>query len=84
MMHLADDRQPSELRLKGSQNGQNYIGLANEPAGGPQDREIVSFDGRIMVLRFVNPEINGRYGTGVYVRCAPSAGGVAQNKKKKK
>ena len=84
MMYLADQSELQELRLKGSQGGRNYIGPANEPAGGPQDREIVTFDGRIMVLRFVNPEINGRYGTGVYVRCAPSAGGVAQNKKKKK
>jgi hypothetical protein len=42
------------------------------------DREIVSFDGRVMLLRFTDPEIAGRYGTGVYVRCAPSAGGVAQ------
>jgi hypothetical protein len=84
LMYLADQSELQELRLKGSQSGQNYIGPANEPAGGPQDREIVSFDGRIMVLRFVNPEINGRYGTGVYVRCAPAAGGVAQNKKKKK
>jgi len=82
LMYLADQSELQELRLKGSQNGQNYIGPAGEPAGGPQDREIVSFDGRIMVLRFVNPEINGRYGTGVYVRCAPAAGGVAQKKKK--
>ena len=73
-----------ELRLKGGPNNTNFIGPAGEPAGGPQDREIVSFDGRIMLLRFTNPEINGRYGTGIYVRCAPSAGGgVAQSKKKK-
>ena len=26
MMHLADERQPSELRLKGSPEGKNYIG----------------------------------------------------------
>ena len=26
MMHLADERQPSELRLKGSPDGKNYIG----------------------------------------------------------
>ena len=36
-----------------------------------------------MLLKFSNPEIDGRYGTGIYVRCAPSAG-VAQSKKKKK
>jgi hypothetical protein len=43
----------------------------------------VSFDGRVMLLKFTNPEIDGRYGTGIYVRCAPAAGGVAQTKKKK-
>jgi hypothetical protein len=25
------------------------------------------------VLKFVDPEVAGRYGTGVYVRCAPRA-----------
>jgi hypothetical protein len=72
MMYLADSSELQELRLKGSQGGRDYIG----PAGltpGPQDREIVSFDGRVMLLRFVDPEIDGRYGTGVFVRCAPRA-----------
>ena len=83
MMYLADQSELQELRLKGGPNNRNFIGPAGEPAGGPQDREIVSFDGRIMLLKFTNPEIDGRYGTGIYVRCAPSAGGVAQTKKKK-
>jgi len=81
VMHLADQPTPQELRLKGSTTGRNYIGPPGEPAGS-QDREIVSFDGRVMLLRFTNPEISGRYGTGVYVRCAPSPGGVAQRAKK--
>lgn len=84
MMYLADQSELQELRLKGGPNNTNFIGPAGEPAGGPQDREIVSFDGRIMILRFTNREIDGRYGTGIYVRCAPSAGGVAESKKKKK
>jgi hypothetical protein len=83
MMYLADQAELQELRLKGAPNNRNFIGPSDEPAGGPQDREIVSFDGRIMLLKFSNPEIDGRYGTGVYVRCAPAAGGVAQTKKKK-
>jgi hypothetical protein len=70
MMYLADSAQLQELQLKGSTNGKNYIGPPGN-AGGPQDREIVSFDGRSMVLRWMDPEIAGRYGTGVYVRCAP-------------
>ena len=54
MMYLADQSQPAELRLKGSPNGRNYVGPPGE-AGGPQDREIVAFDGRFMVLRFTDP-----------------------------
>ena len=50
MMYLADSAQLQELQLKGSQSGKNYIGPPGDP-GGPQDREIVSFDGRTMVLR---------------------------------
>jgi hypothetical protein len=69
MMYLADSNDLHELQLKGSQNGKNYIGPPGD-AGGPQDREIVSFDGRTMVLRWIDPEVAGRYGTGVYVRCA--------------
>lgn len=72
MMYLADQPQLQELRLKGSTSGKNYIGPPGE-AGGPQDREVVSFDGRVMVLRYVDPEVSGRYGTGVFVRCAPRA-----------
>jgi len=70
MMYLADSAELQELQLKGSTSGKNFIGPPGD-AGGPQDREIVSFDGRTMVLRWMDPEIAGRYGTGVYVRCAP-------------
>ena len=75
MMYLADSAQLQELHLKGSPNGVNYVGPPG-PGGGPQDREIVSIDGRSMVLRWINPEVASRYGTGVYVRCAPE--GVAR------
>ena len=70
LMYLADSAQLQELNLKGSQSGKNYIGPPGPP-GGLQDREIVSFDGRIIVLRWMNPEVATRYGAGVYVRCAP-------------
>jgi hypothetical protein len=70
MMYLADNAQLQELQLKGSQSGQNYIGPPGPP-GGMQDRQIVSFDGRSMVLKWMDPEVAGRYGIGVYVRCAP-------------
>jgi hypothetical protein len=72
MMYLADDKELKELRLKGSQSGKDYIGPPGDTPG-MQDREIISFDGRVLLLKFVDPEVNGRYGTGVYVRCAPRA-----------
>ncbi len=72
MMYLADSAQLQELRLKGSQGGRDYIGPAGQTPG-QQDREIVSFDGRVLVLKYVDPEIDGRYGTGIFVRCAPRA-----------
>ena len=72
MMYLADSNQLQELRLKGSADGHDYIGPAGQTPG-PQDREIVSFDGRVIVLKFVDRETDGRYGTGIFVRCAPRA-----------
>ena len=68
MMHLADQAQPEELRLKVAPGNRTFIGPEGE-AGGSQDREVVSFNGRILILRFVDPEVHGRYGSMVYVRC---------------
>ncbi len=73
IMHMPDKAQPEELRLKGGPGNKTYIGPPGEPAGGPQDREITSFDGRTMTVRFLDPEVSGRYGTQIYVRCAPRA-----------
>lgn len=72
IMHLADEAQPQELRLKGGPGGKNFIGPPG-PGGSEKDREIISFDGRVMTTRFVDPDANSRYGTMVYVRCAPRA-----------
>ena len=72
VMHLADQATPEELRLKGSQGGKNYIGPSG-PAGGEQDREIVSFDGRVLITRFVDKDAATRYGNMVYVRCGARA-----------
>ena len=72
MMYLADSSELQELRLKGSSAGKDYIGPAGRTPG-PQDREILSFDGRVMVLKYVDSEVDGRYGTGIFVRCAPRA-----------
>jgi hypothetical protein len=72
VMHLADQATPQELRLKGSRSGKNYIGPEGPP-GGEQDREVMSFDGRVLVTRFVDKDAGTRYGNMVYVRCAPRA-----------
>ena len=72
IMHLADQATPQELRLKGSPTGKNYIGPPG-PAGSEQDREIVSFDGRVLITRFIDKDAATRYGNMVYVRCAPRA-----------
>jgi hypothetical protein len=72
VMHLADQATPQELRLKGSPSGKNYIGPAG-PAGSEQDREIISFDGRVMITRFIDKDAATRYGNMVYVRCGPRA-----------
>ena len=67
-MHLPDQSQPTELNLKGGPDGKNYIGPGEEPAGGARDREIVAFDGRVLITRFIDPEVSGRYGSSIYVR----------------
>jgi hypothetical protein len=69
MMHLADQATPTELRLKGAPGGKTYIGPEGDPPAGTQDREVVSFDGRVLILRWMDSEVQGRYGTMVYVRC---------------
>jgi hypothetical protein len=73
VMHLADQKEPQELQLKGSRSGKNYIGPSDDPPGAEQDREVVSFDGRVLITRWIDPEISGRYGSSVYVRCPPRA-----------
>jgi hypothetical protein len=72
IMYLADEPKPQEVRLKGAPGGKNYIGPEG-PAGGEKDREVLSFDGRVMLTRYVDPDAASRYGTEVYVRCAPRA-----------
>ena len=72
IMHLADQATPQELRLKGSRSGKNYIG-PDGPPGGDQDREVISFDGRVLITRFVDKDAATRYQTMVYVRCGPRA-----------
>jgi len=81
MMHLADEATPTELRLRGGPGGKTYIGPADGEPGGAQDREVVQFNGRILILRWMDPEIQGRYGTMVYVRCGAAGAKPAATKK---
>jgi hypothetical protein len=71
VMHLADQATPTELKLKGAPGNKTYIGPGDAAPGDIQDREVVAFDGRVLILRWLDPEVQGRYGTMVYVRCGP-------------
>ncbi len=84
MMHLADQATPTELALKGAPNHKTYIGPKDEPPEATDDREVVSFDGRVLVLRWMDPEVQGRYGTMVYVRCPPEGTKPVKHKAKPK
>jgi hypothetical protein len=79
MMHLADISQPSELRLKAGSDGKAYVGPEG-PAPEAQDREIVTFDGQLLILRWVDAEVASRYGTMVYVRCGAAGTGPRTKK----
>jgi len=70
MMYLADDNKLSELVSKQVGTGPVFIGPPDEPAGSQADRQVVRFDGNVLVLRWVDTEVSKRYGTMVYVRCA--------------
>ena len=72
MMHLPDQGTAQEMRIKTSAEGKSFIGPAGEP-GSLQDREITSFDGRVLALRYVDPATARRFGTMLYVRCGPRA-----------
>jgi hypothetical protein len=72
MMHQPDKAAAEEMRIKTSTEGKSFVGPAGEP-GGLQDREITSFDGRVLALRYVDPAVARRFGTLLYVRCGPRA-----------
>ena len=68
MMHVADDPDLHELALKQGADGRTYLGF-NVPPGDPADREVLELTPKLMVMKFVDPEVANRYGTFVYVRC---------------
>src|SRR5215211_208380 len=79
LMHLADARELQELRLKLGSDGKPYLGPEG-PAPDVRDREVVTFDGRRLIMRWVDPEIATRYGTSVYVRCGAPGTTAAKRK----
>jgi hypothetical protein len=69
MMNLADQRELSELVLKGGPNGETYLGPQSAPAGGADDRVVSNVDANSFTTVWVDPDNASRYGTSVYVRC---------------
>ncbi|WP_247657727.1 hypothetical protein [Aquabacter sp. L1I39] len=69
MMYLADDNKLTEVISKQVPGQPVFIGPAEDPAGGERDRQVVSFNGNVLILKWVDPEVSKRYGTMVYVRC---------------
>lgn len=72
MMLTHDSPKIVEVQIKANQQGKTFIGPGSE-AGGADDREVVSYSGRLLILKWVDPEVAGRYGTQLLVRCAPKA-----------
>lgn len=70
VMHVADQSQPQELRLRGGPGGKNFMSPRSDAGS---DIEIVEFNGRVLITRYVEPEVHGRYGYSVYVRCGARA-----------
>ena len=69
MMYQPDQSKAQELVVKAG-DGKTYIGPADDPAGGQLDRQVVSFDGNVMVTQWIDPDVVTRYGTMVFVRCS--------------
>jgi hypothetical protein len=74
MMHPADGNQRVELAVKGASGNRTFVGPPGEP-GQLEDREIVSFDGQIMIMRWLDPESASRFGTIVFARCPEATAG---------
>jgi len=76
IMHLADQKEPSELYLKTAGDGRVFLGPKG-PAGVKPDRQVVSFDNGVLVTKFVDASAADRYGILIYVRC-PAPKGAAK------
>ena len=78
-----DSPKMQDMVVKASADGRTFVGPGPD-AGGADDREVAQFDGRVLVLKWVDPEVAGRYGTMALVRCgAPGAPKTAKKSTKK-
>jgi hypothetical protein len=68
MLHRPDESRTSEHIIRSSLLGKSLIGPVGDLSGA-KDREILSFDGRTLVLRWTEESVANRYGTMVFVRC---------------
>jgi hypothetical protein len=68
MMNMADQKELSELVLKGGPSGQTYLGPPGD-AGTADDRIVSNVDANSFTTVWVDPDNASRYGTSVYVRC---------------
>ncbi len=68
MMLTHDNPNVVENLIKVGPDGRTFIG-PGDALNQEDDREVVSFDGRVLILRWISPDVAGRYGTMVLVRC---------------
>jgi len=71
VMPIPNQGPPGERTIKGAAGGRNFIGPPGEP-GSLQDSEVVSFDGKVLVMRTVDTDETGHLSS-VYVRCGKKA-----------
>jgi hypothetical protein len=83
MMLGHDNPAKQDMAIKGSYDNKTYIGPGPTPAAA-EDREVVSFDGRVLVLKWVDPEVAGRYGISVLVRCGAEGTAPARTARAKR
>ena len=83
LMYGHDNPAKQDMAIKGSYENKTYIGPGPTPAAG-DDREVLSFDGRVLILKWVDPEIAGRYGNMVLVRCGAEGTAPARTARAKR
>jgi hypothetical protein len=69
LMFGHDNPQLQEMIVKGSSEGKTYIGPGPYP--GIEDREVVSFDGKVLILKWVNSGSRGATASWCWRAVAP-------------